>query len=85
MDLAVAGVLKLIFTLVVDIRARAGTTKQNRRTASESPGASFGTDGARTRSFRLDRAVLNRKMLAQVAVSNPNNLYTISKKIKIIN
>uniref|UniRef100_A0A3B6FN92 Large ribosomal subunit protein bL20c n=1 Tax=Triticum aestivum TaxID=4565 RepID=A0A3B6FN92_WHEAT len=29
--------------------------------------------------------ILNRKMLAQVAVSNPNNLYTISNKIKIIN
>jgi ribosomal protein L20 len=30
-------------------------------------------------------ASINRKMLAQVAVSNPNNLYTISNKIKIIN
>ena len=29
--------------------------------------------------------ILNRKMLAQVAVSNPNNLYTISNKIRIIN
>ena len=29
--------------------------------------------------------ILNRKMLAQVAVSNPNNLYTISNKIKTIN
>ncbi|VAH75183.1 unnamed protein product [Triticum turgidum subsp. durum] len=29
--------------------------------------------------------ILKRKMLAQVAVSNPNNLYTISNKIKIIN
>nr|YP_009411324.1 ribosomal protein L20 [Phaenanthoecium koestlinii]ASJ67321.1 ribosomal protein L20 [Phaenanthoecium koestlinii] len=28
--------------------------------------------------------ILNRKMLAQVAVSNPNNLYTISNKIKTI-
>ena len=31
------------------------------------------------------KLILNRKMLAQVAVSNPNNLYTISNKIKIIN
>lgn len=31
------------------------------------------------------KLILNRKMLAQVAVSNPNNLYTISTKIKIIN
>jgi large subunit ribosomal protein L20 len=29
--------------------------------------------------------ILNRKMLAQVAVSNPNNLYMISNKIKTIN
>ncbi|KAG0537792.1 hypothetical protein BDA96_03G183300 [Sorghum bicolor] len=29
--------------------------------------------------------ILNRKMLAQVAVSNPNNLYTISNKIRTIN
>jgi large subunit ribosomal protein L20 len=29
--------------------------------------------------------ILNRKMLAQVAVLNPNNLYTISNKIKTIN
>nr|YP_009655503.1 ribosomal protein L20 [Eriachne tenuiculmis]QBL06399.1 ribosomal protein L20 [Eriachne sp. Teisher 58]QCO43950.1 ribosomal protein L20 [Eriachne tenuiculmis] len=31
------------------------------------------------------KLILNRKMLAQVAVSNPNNLYTISNKIKTIN
>uniref|UniRef100_A0A453H6N7 50S ribosomal protein L20 n=1 Tax=Aegilops tauschii subsp. strangulata TaxID=200361 RepID=A0A453H6N7_AEGTS len=31
------------------------------------------------------KLILNRKMFAQVAVSNPNNLYTISNKIKIIN
>ncbi|VAH12926.1 unnamed protein product [Triticum turgidum subsp. durum] len=31
------------------------------------------------------KLILNRKMIAQVAVSNPNNLYTISNKIKIIN
>ena len=31
------------------------------------------------------KLILNRKMLAQVAVSNPNNLYTIFNKIKIIN
>ncbi|KAJ1268064.1 hypothetical protein BS78_07G107500 [Paspalum vaginatum] len=29
--------------------------------------------------------ILNRKMLAQVAVSNPNNLYTIANKIMTIN
>ncbi|KAK3146857.1 hypothetical protein QOZ80_3BG0273480 [Eleusine coracana subsp. coracana] len=29
--------------------------------------------------------ILNRKMLAQVAVLNPNNLYMISNKIKTIN
>uniref|UniRef100_A0ACD6AGR0 Uncharacterized protein n=1 Tax=Avena sativa TaxID=4498 RepID=A0ACD6AGR0_AVESA len=31
------------------------------------------------------KLILNRKMVAQVAVSNPNNLYTISNKIKINN
>uniref|UniRef100_A0ACD5VM86 Uncharacterized protein n=1 Tax=Avena sativa TaxID=4498 RepID=A0ACD5VM86_AVESA len=31
------------------------------------------------------KLILNRKMLAQVAVSIPNNLYTISNKVKIIN
>ncbi|OQU76786.1 hypothetical protein SORBI_3010G208750 [Sorghum bicolor] len=36
-------------------------------------------------SLSKKELILNRKMLAQVAVSNPNNLYMISNKIRTIN
>ncbi|KQK12743.1 hypothetical protein BRADI_1g05753v3 [Brachypodium distachyon] len=68
-------------------RVPRGYIARRRRTKMRSFASNF--RGAHLRLNRMitqqKKLILNRKMLAQVAVSNPNNLYTISKKIKIIN
>ncbi|KQJ84941.1 hypothetical protein BRADI_5g23861v3 [Brachypodium distachyon] len=68
-------------------RVPRGYIARRRRTKMRSFTSNF--RGAHLRLNRMitqqKKLILNRKMLAQVAVSNPNNLYTISKKIKIIN
>ncbi|KAM3295959.1 hypothetical protein ACQJBY_022020 [Aegilops geniculata] len=68
-------------------RVPRGYIARRRRTKMRSFASNF--RGAHLRLNRMitqqKKLILNRKMLAQVAVSNPNNLYTISNKIKIIN
>ncbi|VAH75182.1 unnamed protein product [Triticum turgidum subsp. durum] len=68
-------------------RVPRGYIARRRRTKMRSFASNF--RGAHLRLNRMitqqKKFILKRKMLAQVAVSNPNNLYTISNKIKIIN
>ncbi|PUZ60787.1 hypothetical protein GQ55_4G190400 [Panicum hallii var. hallii] len=68
-------------------RVPRGYIARRRRTKMRSFASNF--RGAHLRLNQMitqqKELILNRKMLAQVAVSNPNNLYTISNKIKTIN